>query len=60
MGGIADFTGYTAAQLADQRRRDLIAEATGARAARTARRASISTRRGPLAGFAAWFAAGQL
>jgi hypothetical protein len=59
MAGIADFTGYTATQLAQQRRRDLIAEASCARAARGARR-QRRTRRGPIAGFTAWLAAGQL
>jgi hypothetical protein len=59
MGGTGDSTGYMAAQMADQRRRALIEESTGARAVRTARRAS-HTRRGPIAAFNAWLAAGQL
>jgi hypothetical protein len=60
MGNIADATGYTATAFAAQRRRDLIAEASSARAARTARQAQRRMRRGAIAGLASWLAAGQL
>jgi hypothetical protein len=59
MSGI-EFTGFSSAGLADARRRQRLADGSSARAARTARLQRRHTRRGPLAAFNAWLAAGQL
>ncbi len=59
MRGMVECAGYTATEVAHQRRRGLDPEVSCRRAARIAR-AGRPKRRGPSVGFGAWLAAGQL